>query len=135
MGRNVLEEPDGTKIQTSLNRTVPLAKLEKETLKMGDNETKEQKTSKRNGVLEVGTSEWLVAGLRNILDRNYALSEGSCPWCEELDYPVDKEGKRIEGPNVEDAEQWQLEHADDCPVTYIEKLLKGEYKFIHEERH
>lgn len=95
---------------------------------MGEKTKKIVKTSDSKSL----AAPLLEVGLRDILERNYAVSEGSCPWCEEADYPVDEHGNKIEPGDYEtEADQWHLDHADDCAVTYIEKLLKGEYEFIH----
>lgn len=88
-------------------------------------------TEKAKSPIETSGSESLAAplleaGLIDILQMNSDMSEGSCPWCGEDDYPVDENGARIEGPNVENAEEWRLEHANHCAVTLIGKLLKGE---------
>lgn len=93
-------------------------------------------TEKANSTVETSGSESLAAplleaGLIDILQKNSDMSEGSCPWCGEEDYPVDENNKRIEGPNVENAEEWRLDHADTCAVTLIEKLLKGEHELHH----
>lgn len=70
----------------------------------------------------------LADKLREILERNYQLTQsGYCPWCGAEEFPVDENGKKITGQNVENAAQWLVEHDETCAVTMIEKLLRGDY--------
>lgn len=57
------------------------------------------------------------------LESIYQLSEGRCPLCGEADYPVCGEKKGYGEVKAEDAEEWRLDHTDNCPVTKLDQAL------------
>ena len=63
--------------------------------------------------------------LDKLLEEISQHSEGQCPFCSAEDFPV--KGKKVGYENVtpEEAEEWQLEHFDDCPVLVIERARQA----------
>ena len=56
-----------------------------------------------------------------VLEFIHQHSEGSCPLCEAEDYPVCGDKKGYENVLSEDAEEWQIDHYESCPVIYLEE--------------
>jgi hypothetical protein len=69
------------------------------------------------------TPEQLQEVLQAVTD---SIIDGYCPICEAEDYPVDKDGNKIEEDDVSAAFEWREEHYDTCLVTLIEKHLSKE---------
>ena len=61
--------------------------------------------------------------LEKVVEAQYQKVDGYCPWCGAKDYPVcgDKQGYSEVKP--EDAEEWQIDHSEDCIVVYIDQAL------------
>lgn len=65
--------------------------------------------------------------LEAITEELYQKDEGSCRFCGEQDYPVRGDKKGYKEVLPEDAEEYHLDHLDDCIVTKLTKahaLLK-----------
>lgn len=46
---------------------------------------------------------------------------GSCRYCGSVSYPVDATGARITTENVEDADEWHIDHSPECPAAMLDK--------------
>ncbi len=66
--------------------------------------------------------EQIIKLLEKITESIYQKSQGECPLCYEKDYPVCGDKRGYDEVDPEDAEEWALDHADDCPVTMLDKL-------------
>lgn len=61
--------------------------------------------------------------IEDILESIHQDSEGNCPFCGAKDFPVNGNKKGYEEVNPEDAEEYNIEHFDDCIVLDLEKIL------------
>ena len=62
----------------------------------------------------------LLAACKLAQEKIYQRCEGSCPYCGEQDYPVKGDKKGYDEVLPEDAEEYHLDHAEDCIVTKID---------------
>jgi len=56
--------------------------------------------------------------------------EGSCPFCDAEDYPVKGKKKGYDNVSPDEAEEWNIDHRDDCLVTIIGNALSRVEKEI-----
>lgn len=69
--------------------------------------------------------KWMLEKIEEILEESSQMSQGSCPFCCGEEYPVNYNGARIEyGEDLDDAEEWHVDHYDDCLVNVLEKYYK-----------
>jgi hypothetical protein len=59
--------------------------------------------------------------IENLLEESSRLTEVGCPYCGQAEYPVAGDKSGYENVSAEDAEEWHLDHSDDCAITYLEK--------------
>ena len=67
--------------------------------------------------------------LEKLLEKISQQSEGGCAFCFADDFPVKGDKKGYDDVPAEDAEEWHIEHYENCPVLQIEAALaaiKGE---------
>ena len=61
--------------------------------------------------------------IEEILEFIHQHSEGGCPLCGTEDCPVLGDEKGYENVSSENAEEWRLDHYNDCPVVVLEHIL------------
>jgi hypothetical protein len=49
-------------------------------------------------------------------------TEGSCYFCSAEEFPVKGQLRGYEEVSAEDAEEYHIDHSDDCPVRLLESL-------------
>ncbi len=67
------------------------------------------------------TKDELIYALGDILERE-VNDWGICRWCGEEQQPVGDD---------EEPEEYCISHRSDCAVSYIEAVLKGDYKYVN----
>jgi hypothetical protein len=79
----------------------------------------------KESIVEKAVFEKAASAARNFIANaeDIFAADGYCPHCEASDFPVDENGERITGMNVEHASEWRIEHDTDCPVAIIGGLL------------
>ncbi len=66
----------------------------------------------------------ILKRVEDLLEEISQHSEGSCPFCGSEDYPVKGSKKGYNDVSVDEAEEWNLDHHDDCFVTHLESLCE-----------
>jgi len=59
----------------------------------------------------------------SILEFIHQNSEGGCPLCWAKDYPVKGDKRGYEEVLPEEAEEWNIDHDENCPVKILEEKL------------
>ena len=57
--------------------------------------------------------------IEQVLEYVYQQSEGHCALCGAKDYPVKGDKQGYENVKPEDAEEWRIDHEDNCPVSIL----------------
>ena len=67
-------------------------------------------------------NEKAIKLVEEIKEAMYQDSEGHCSHCGAKDYPVRDDKKGYEEVEPEDAEEWNIDHSDTCPVVKLDQL-------------
>lgn len=86
------------------------------------------------------TRHQLVFILHDILEHNfqYLKNDGSCPWCGNEEYPVNKNGEAIQYTSDNQDEEpydYDVDHDKECAVSLIQSVFNGTYKYMNAPRH
>jgi hypothetical protein len=66
--------------------------------------------------------EYMLKTIGEILEETHQVSDDSCPFCCQPEYPVDEDGEEMGlGEDCSEAEEWRIDHYDDCLITILEK--------------
>ena len=62
--------------------------------------------------------------VREILEFIESYSVEKCPFCSEKNYPVKGDLKGWNKVEPYEAEGWDIDHTEDCPVSMLERMSK-----------
>jgi hypothetical protein len=62
--------------------------------------------------------------LEKVVEAQYQKVDGFCPWCGAKDYPVRGDKRDYEEVKAEDAEEWHIDHSEDCIVVYLDQAIE-----------
>ncbi len=65
----------------------------------------------------------IISLLEKVIEALYQKVEGFCPWCGTKDYPICGDKQGYDEVEAEEAEEWHIDHAEDCIITYLDQAL------------